>query len=283
MSSEKTNKERAALVMVPLLLLQLALLSLQIESSSGTLLFRTWTMAAQGPIVSYSSGLIGGVRHAWRSYIWLIGARAENERLQQTVNRLLLLNSNSEQAVLENSRLRRLLAINDPIEFQTVGARIVARAPSFLSNIAYIDRGSKDGVRADAPVLSGDGIVGRVVLVSKYQSQIQLITNPDASVGALLEHTRTPGVLRGSGDLLLDLNYISNTESISIGDVVLSSGLDGIYPKGLAIGKVVDSRKGNGVFRIIKVLPDMDLIHIEEISVLLTLPKPVQETAEQTK
>ncbi len=117
--------------------------------------------------------------------------------------------------------------------------------------------------------------------MSGHQSQVQLITNPDASVGAMLERSRTPGVLRGSGDLVLDLNYIGNTEQVAPGDVVLSSGLDGIFPKGLMIGRVVESNKGKGVFRSIKVEPVMDLIHLEEVSVLLRASAPQSGTMQQ--
>jgi rod shape-determining protein MreC len=268
----KAHKERAVLVTIPLLILQLALLSLQIEGPSGTLLFKTWALNVQAPVIAASSAITRGVRYVWTSYVWMVGARAENERLRETVSRLSFLNSSYEQVRQENERLRRLLSINENTGFRTLGARVVARTPSFLSNVIYIDRGSKDGVRVDAPVLSGDGIVGRTVLVSRYQSQVQLITNPDASVGVMLERTRTPGVLRGSGDFLLDLNYIGNSEQVNNGDVVLSSGLDGIFPKGLAIGKIVDSRKGNGVFRSIKVQPFMDYMRIEEVSIILGGP-----------
>ncbi len=262
------------MVLIPLLILQLALLSLQIEGPSGTLLFKTWTLAAQAPVIAVASGITGGFNHVWRGYIWMVGARAENEQLKQAVRQLSLVHSAYEQMKQENIRLRRLVSLNDTVAFQTVGARVVARTPGFLSNVIYINRGSADGVRVDAPVFSGDGIVGRAVIVASHQSQVQLITNPDASVGVMLERTRTPGVLRGSGDLLLDLNYVSNTEQIAVGDMVLSSGLDGIFPKGLVIGKVVDSRKGKGVFRAIKVEPIMDLVRIEEVSVLLSEPKP---------
>ena len=120
--------------------------------------------------------------------------------------------------------MRRLLSLNDRLEFRSIGARVVARTPGFLSNLIYIDRGSEDGVRADAAVLSGDGIIGRVILVTKHQSQVQLISNPDASIGALLEQTRTPGVLRGSGDALLEMEYVGNAEPVKVGDIVVSSG-----------------------------------------------------------
>jgi rod shape-determining protein MreC len=262
------------LVLIPLLVFQLVLLSLQIEDPSGALLFKTWVFAAQAPVITVTSSITGGIIHVWRNYIWTVGARAENERLKRTVHQLSLLNGAYEQIRQENIRLRRLVSLSESMPFRTIGARVVARTPSFLSNVIYINRGSEDGMRVDAPVLSGDGIIGRTVLVAGHQSQIQLITNPDASVGAILERTRTPGVLSGTGNPLLDLNYVSNTEQIEIGDMVLSSGLDQIFPKGLAIGKVVESSKGKGVFRSVKVKPIMDLIHIEEVSVLLSEPKP---------
>jgi rod shape-determining protein MreC len=257
-----------------LLILHLALLSLQIQGPSGTLLFRTWTLNAQAPVVAVTSAITRGTRYVWTSYVWTVGARAENQQLRDTVRRLSLINSSYEQERKENARLRKLLSMTDTIQYKTLGARVVARTPSFLSNVIYIDRGSDDGIRTDRPVVSGDGIVGRTILVSRRQSQVQLITNPDASVGVMLDRTRTPGVLRGSGDFLLDLNYIGNSEQVENGDVVLSSGLDGIYPRGLAIGKVVDSRKGKGVFRSIKVQPYMDFMRIEEVSVMVGDLKP---------
>jgi rod shape-determining protein MreC len=281
-SSELTsnaNKERAVFVLIPLLVLQLALLSIQIESSSGTLLVKTWTLAVQAPILSLSSNLTGGIKHVWQNYIWTVGARSENELLQKTVHQLLIINNSYEQSRKENDRLRRLLSLNDRLEFRSVGARVIVRTPGFLSNVAYIDRGSEDGVHIDAAVLSGDGIIGRIILVTKHQSQVQLITNSDASMGVLLERTRTPGVLRGSGDPLMEMAYVGNAEPVQVGDIVSSSGLDGIYPKGLPIGKVVDSRKGNGVFRSIKVEPRIDLLRLEEVSVLLS--KPLEGVAGQ--
>ena len=279
MSSElqsRVNREHVVLATIPLLILHLIFLSLQIEGPSGTLLIKTWAMAAQAPLIAISSGTTHGIRHIWTSYVWMVGARAENRELRENVRRLSLANSAYEQVRQENERLRRLLALNEQLGFQTIGARVVARTPNFLSNVIYINRGSDDGLRTDQPVLSGDGIIGRTVLVSRHQSQVQLITNPDASVGVMLERTRTPGVLRGSGDFLLDLNYVGNSEKIEVGDIVLSSGLDGIFPKGLAIGKVVDSRKGKGVFRSIKVRPFIDFIRIEEVSVILGGPKAAQ-------
>ncbi|MDM7996028.1 MAG: rod shape-determining protein MreC [Acidobacteriota bacterium] len=284
MSSElpsTINKERAVLVLIPLLILNLALLSVQIEGPSGTLLFKTWTLALQAPILAVSSGATKTVRHAWHNYVWMVGARAENEQLHQSLNRLMMMKNTYEQTQRENLRLRRLLALTEALSLQSIGARVIARTPNYLSNIVYIDRGAEDGVPVDAAVISGDGIVGRVILVTKRQAQVQLITNPDASVGVILERTRTPGVLRGTGDSLLEMVYVANTEQVEVGESVLSSGLDGIYPKGILIGKVVDSRKGKGVFRSIKVEPRMDMIRLEEVSVLLNVAETGVEASAQ--
>jgi rod shape-determining protein MreC len=271
--TSKANRERVLLVMIPLLVLQLVLLSVQIQNPSGTLLFKTWALSAQAPFITVSSGATNGIRNVWHRYVWMVGARAENEQLRDTVSRLLLQNRAYAEVEQENIRLRRLLALDDSNSFQTLGAHVVARTPGFLSGVIYINRGSADGIHVNAPVVSGDGIIGRTTLVLRHQSQVQLITNSGASIGALLERTRTPGVLRGSGESKLDLIYISNTVEINIGDTVLSSGLDGIYPKGLVIGKVVDLHEGDSVFQAIKVMPDVDLIRLEEVSVLLGRPE----------
>jgi rod shape-determining protein MreC len=278
----KTNKERIAAVSIPLLVLQLVLLSLQIERPSGTMLLKTWALAVQAPVVSFSSGMLNSVHRGWTNYFWLVGARAQNEQLKLTVKRLELANSSYEQIRLENERLRRLLDLNKDLPYKTMGARVIARTPSYLANVLYIDKGINDGIRVNSPVISGEGIIGRTILVAKNQSQVQLLTNSDASIGAMVERSRTPGVLSGSGKLSLDLLYISNTEEVANGDIILSSGLDGIYPKGLVLGKVIDSKKGTKtVFRSIEVQPIMDLFRIEEVSVILNDHNSIMGAANQ--
>jgi rod shape-determining protein MreC len=270
----KIKEVRAIFVVIPLLILHLALLSLQVQDTAGTILLNKWMLAAEMPIVSGSSQMANGVAGAWRGYVWFRGMRAENEQLQKSLQQLALQNNALRQMKEENSRLRSLVAINDIVPFQALGARVVGRTPGYLSNIIYIDRGSTDGLALDAPVISGNGVIGRIINVFQHQSQVQLITNPDASTGVMIETTHSPGVLRGSGNFALELDYISNTEQINVGDVVVTSGLDRIYPKGLPIGKVIDSRKSNSVFRAIKVEPSTDLVRLEEVSVLTSRPKP---------
>jgi rod shape-determining protein MreC len=270
----KVKEGRTLYVLIPLLLLHLTLLSLQIEDPAGTLLVKKWVLRAESPFLNISSSVSVSVNRIWHDYFWLRGAREENQRLQNTLQQLSVQANRLEEIRQENIRLRRLVTLNESIPFEAIGARVVGRTPNYMSNVVYIDRGGTDGITVDAPVLSGSGIIGRTVLVTGHTAQVQLITNADASVGAMVDRTRSPGVLRGSGDPLLDMNYISNTEQINVGDLVVTSGLDGIFPKGLPIGKVVDSRKSNSVFRAIKVEPSADLVHIEEVSVIIGKLKP---------
>lgn len=278
----RIKEVRAIYVLIPLLILHLALLSLQVQDTAGTILLNRWMLAAEMPIISASSRASDGIAGAWRGYLWFLGLRAENEQLQKTLQQLALENNALKQMKDENTRLRSLLAINDSLPFRTLGARVVGRTPGYLSNVIYIDRGSADGLAVDDPVISGNGVVGRVINVFQHQSQVQLITNPDASTGVMIESTHAPGVLRGSGNFTLELDYIANTEQINVGDLVVTSGLDRIYPKGLPIGKVIESRKSNSVFRAIKVEPRNDLVRLEEVSVLSSQTKPEWGLADET-
>ncbi len=265
----KAREARATLILLPLLALHLVLISLQIEDPGGTTLFRKTVVLAATPFLNGSAAMARGVSRLWRNYLWLVGARAENERLREAVRTLTLREQSLRQMKDENERLRRLLSFREHSGFRTIGARVVGRAPSFLSNVMYIDRGSADGVTVDMPVLSGEGVVGRTVVVSLRQAQVQLISNADASVGAMVASSHSPGVLSGAGETLLRLDYINNTEQVAVGDVIVTSGLDGIFPKGIPVGKVVKSRKGKTVFRDIEVQPFADLLRSEEVLVVL--------------
>jgi len=260
---------RATWILIPLLVLHLALISLQVEDPGGTSLFRKCVLSAGAPLLSASAAVSRGAKHFWSGYIWLIGARAENERLRAAVRDLTLREQALGQMREQNARLARLLDFKEGAEIHTIGARVIGRVPDFLSSVVYIDRGSQDGVAVDAAVLAGAGVVGRAVVVSLRQTQVQLISNADASIGVMLAASRSPGVLRGSGGLTLRLDYINNTEQVSVGDVVVSSGLDGIFPKGIPVGRVTSVRRGKTVFRDIEVEPFADLLRLDEVLVVL--------------
>ncbi len=269
----KAKENRAIFVLIPLLLLHLVLLSLQIENPNGTLLIRHWIILSSSPFLKAADWVAFRAKSVWTGYVWLHGAREENRQLHELVRQLTLRDDATAQLKDENSRLRALLGLSQTVRLDNIGARIIGRMPNYLSHVAFIDRGSSDGVRPDCAVLSESGAFGRTILVSQHNAQVQLISNTDSSIGVLLESSRLPGVLRGLGDQRLSLQYISNTEQVNVGERIVTSGLDGIYPKGIPVGKVVESRKGKSVFREIEVEPFSDLIRTEEVLVLLAKPK----------
>ena len=271
----KAAEGRATWILIPLLVFHLALISMQVEDPSGMSLFRKSVLSAGVPILSASAAVWRGAKNTWGNYVWLIGAREENERLRAAVRDLTLREYALGQLRGQNARLLQLLAFKQAAEFRTIGARVIGRVPDFLSGVVFVDRGSDDGVQKNAPVLAGAGIVGRAVVVSRQQTQVQLISNADASVGAMLAASRSPGVLKGTGGLPLRLDYINNTEQVAAGDVVVSSGLDGIYPKGIPIGRVVKAQKGKAVFLDIEVDPFADLLRVEEVLVVLGIDPEV--------
>lgn len=269
----KMREGRMIYVLIPLLILHLALISIQIEDPAGTILLKKAVFLASAPFFNLSAGISRGARYLWNNYVWLRGARQESAQLKEAVQQLSLREKALIEEQQENARLRHLLDLTPGLPGQGIAAYVVGRAPSYLANVLYVDRGSSSGIRVDSPVLSGDGVIGRVILTSLHNSQVQLITNADASTGVMVERTRSPGVLKGSGNTLLSLNYIGNAEQIEMGDLVVSSGLDGIYPKGLPVGRVVESYKGKSVFRIIQVAPHADMLRIEEVMILPGLAK----------
>ncbi len=264
----KVKEGKVVYVLIPLLLLHLTLISLQVEDPGGTNLLKKWLLIGGTPFFDLSSGVSRTVRKFWDNYVWLHGAREENAQLKETVRLLGLRERQLVQADEENSRLRRLLDFEQRAQLRGIAAHVVGRVPGFLSNVTYIDRGAADGIRPDSPVVIETGVVGRVVLATRRHAQVQLITNPDASTGVMIERSRSPGVLKGTGNPLLELTYIGNTEQVYVGDTVITSGLDGIFPKGLPVGKVVAAHKGKSVFLSIQVEPYIDLLRIEDVLVL---------------
>lgn len=268
--SEKFREGRLLFVLIPLLVLHLALLSIQIEDPTGTTLFKRWVLQISGPFLNFTSSIPRGAVQLWRNYFQLQGVRQENYRLQEKIRQLSFRENALAQAEAENLRLHKLLSLKEELPYQGIGASVVGRTPNFLAHVLYINRGSVSGVPLNAPVLTENGVIGRTVLVTPRNSQVQLITNADASTGAMVERSRSPGVLTGTGESLLQLSYISNNEPIEVGDLVVTSGLDGVFPKGLPLGRVVESRKGKSVFRVILVAPMADLVRIEEVLLLLS-------------
>ena len=181
-------------------------------------------------------------------------------------------NAELEGRALEADRLAALLNFRTAhSEAPMIAARVIGGSPDSGSLIVNIDRGSRDGIRRDMGVITPDGVVGKILAVYPDISQVLLLGDKESGVGALLADTRTQGPVKGTGEPLLSLDYISGDEKVTVGENVLTSGQDRIFPKDLPVGKVVDfSSDPKSPFLKIRVRPAAHLDRLEEVLVLQT-------------
>ncbi|TMI79987.1 MAG: rod shape-determining protein MreC [Bacillati bacterium ANGP1] len=195
--------------------------------------------------------------------------RTENRRLAAEVARLREENARLQDAAQEAQRLRSLMAVRQQ-SFRTVSARVIGRDPSHWFNTLLIDRGPRDGVRRNDPVVTSEGLVGHVIEASGGWARVLLVLDPRSAIGVLVGRSRDAGVAEGQGQPMLRVKYLSRDAEIQPGDQVVTAGLGEIYPRGLVVGTVVDVSRGEGdLFREALVRPAADLNHLEEMVILV--------------
>ncbi len=249
-------------------------------------LLRVWTQTFASPLQSATSKASGATSGFFQQ-IWNFRSTAsENEQLKQRMAALENELNNARQAETENERLRALLNLNEKSDIKSVPARVIARDPSVWFNTITINRGSTSGVSVNMPVVTGTGIVGRVITVSPFASQVMLITDEKAGAGAVVGQLGQSGALgsvRGRADLgvgIIEMRYVSGLEKVEVNDSVMTTGQDGIYPPGLNVGRVVDVKNGTATqAHQILIQPGAQLDHLEEVAVLLY--RAPQRTAPQ--
>ena len=220
----------------------------------------------------YPSKLVSNVKltlsEFWDSYIYLVNLKEENNHLKQKIENLTIKDHTFEELKAQNKRLRNLLNYKEFSEKETISANVIGGSPSIVrSEFIMIDKGEKDGVTKGMPVSTNLGIVGRVHLASKRNSTVMLITDPISTVDAIVHRTRARGIVKGLGNKCI-MKYIEKEDSITIGDKIISSGKDGIYPKGILIGKVTDIKDKGGLYEAI-VESEVDTNTLEEILVII--------------
>lgn len=197
--------------------------------------------------------------------------RDQNARLRARVAEL-------EEAGLENERLSALLRLAQSEELESLGARVIGRPGNAWEGVITIDRGSDDGVRIGMPVVGPLGLLGQTVQVSGGSSKVRLITDHRSGVAAMVQRNRAEGILKGSVDGRLTLEFVSADTTLSAGDVVITSGMGGVFPKGIVIGEVAEGSSGTaGLLQSIRIVPAGDPSALEEVLVLIGEP-PVVET-----
>jgi rod shape-determining protein MreC len=253
---------------------QLVLISAQVTTKTGMPILQAVAFGMAAEVQRAGAAVVGGVRSLWTGYIDLRSLRATNERLARELGQARIA-LQQERALAQRSRnLERLLELRSGLTVQTTAADVIAAAATPEFRTITIGKGTQAGLRPDMAVISPSGVVGRVIVPSARAAKVQLLIDLNAAAGALVERSRAQGVVVGTGSDMLKLDYVSGSAEIQTGDIVTTSGIDGIYPKGFVIGRVEKVERSGGAYGAITVRPAVDFSMLEEVLVVLTPPLP---------
>jgi rod shape-determining protein MreC len=210
----------------------------------------------------------------YHGYLDMRRAVNENLQLRRKVASLTTENLKLRQTDSDLRRLRGLLGYSEQFRMNTSMAQVVMLDMGGRFKSIIIDRGSDDGVEINDAVVNASGLIGRVVLTTNDLAKVQLVTDNNCSVGALVERTRRQGVIRGDGRTAANMYDVPSLADVVAGDKVLTAGIDGIYPKGIPIGVVTRADQGQSLFKTLQVRPAVDFGSIEEVIVIHTRKIP---------
>jgi rod shape-determining protein MreC len=285
--TQREIRQRAPIWLVTLLVANFIIMAIDARNmETGQRKFRIWAQTAASPFQNVSSRAGGATADLFHEIINFRGTAAENERLKERMTQMETELRIAREQASENERLKGLLNLKQQTGYDNVPARVIGRDPSVWFNTVTIDRGSTSGVAVNMPVVTGGGIVGRVITVSPFSSQVMLITDEKAGAGAVVGQLGQSGALgsvRGGGEKgLVEMRYVSGLEKVEVGDYVLTTGQDGIYPAGLNVGEVVDLKRGTPTQpHQILIRPSARLDQLQDVAVLLYHP-PMRPAPEQS-
>jgi rod shape-determining protein MreC len=277
------GRYRNLIVLVGVLFAQVLGLAVQVKrttDSEPTRLIRVWVVGTISPLEKALTWTQTTSSNIWHNYFYLRGVRAENRSLKAELERMNIEQARLSQDADQARRLQALLGFKERFISQTMAAQVIGASGSELSRSVYIDKGERDHIKPDMAVITADGIVGKVLRVYRSTSQVLLINDQTSGVGALLDKTRLQGILRGTSAGEAVLEKVMSDETVPAGETVLTSGGDGIFPKGLLVGHVTRVSPGNDLFLNIRVRPAADLAKLEEVLVVTKIDERQTEPAQ---
>jgi rod shape-determining protein MreC len=278
------SRHKSLVLLGGVIVLQVVLLAVQIKRDSQGRLIRVWTVGAVSPFERAGSYGFGWLHDVWRHYVALQHTSRENEQLRRENDALKLQIAQLQGKADEADRLAGLLNFRRAhADVPMVGARVIGGGPGTASQTVELDRGERDGIRRDMGVITPDGVVGKVIEAFPNTSQVLLLTDKESGVGAMLADSRVQSPVGGSGEPLLNMKYVPNDDTVNIGDRVITSGMDRIFPRDLPVGTIAQIKPGNP-FKQIRIKPAANLERLEEVLVLLTLhPLEMRDEMDEAK
>jgi rod shape-determining protein MreC len=273
------SRHRSLVLLAGVILLQVVLLAVQIKRDSQGRLLRVWTVGAVSPFQRAGARGIGDIRGTWNHYFALQNTSRDNEQLRRENDTLKLQVNQLQSKAAEADRLAELLNFRQAQHnVPMLAARVIGTSADTASQTVYLDRGERDGIRRNMGVITPDGVVGKVVESYRDTAQVLLLTDRESGVGAMLSDSRIQSPVGGTGEPLLAMKYIPTDETVNVGEHVVTSGMDRIFPRDLPVGVVTEIKTGRP-FQQVRVRPAANLQRLEEVIVLLTL-HPLEQRKE---
>ncbi len=259
------------LTLIILILASMLILTFYLREANDGILHKSQVLTTN-TLASLQSGVskvASPFNHAWE-YVNNIGhLKTENERLKDEVVSLKQQIITMQTMEKENERLRKLVGFKEKTHYSTLPARVIGRYSSNWQLILVIDKGSKDGISKNMPVMVGEGLVGQIVKVSSSAAQVQLITDRKSGVAAQLINSGETGVVEGQVTGELVMNYIAKDVVVSKNELILTSGLGGVFPKGLFIGTVYEVKETPyGLYKDVRVKSYVNFSELEEVLII---------------
>jgi rod shape-determining protein MreC len=264
------KKHQPLIIACLLVVVSLIILSYSVKKPTSVGFFRELILETAAPLASMITVSVKNLAGVWKRYILLVGLEDENGRLKRD-NALLIQEINRyREGYLENIRLQKLLSLKERTNHHTVAAMVIGRDQTSMMKAILINKGTVHGLRLDLPVIADQGVVGRIVETSAHVSRVLLLIDENSNTDALVQENRIQGILQGAASLGCSLKYVPKTETVSVGNIVVTSDLSGLFPKGLLLGAVKNVEKtDSGLFQQIDVAPFVDFSKLEEVMVIV--------------
>lgn len=275
-------RHKNTVVLATVLLAQFLALAVQVKRQTAEGPVRVIRLLAVSTLAPFERLLIysgGNMRRAWANYIDLRSVRSENARLRFESEQMRLERQREQEDARQARRIQALLGFKEQWIDATVAAQVIGTSGTESSRLLYLDKGAKNGIRADMPVITPDGVVGKVLTVYGETAQVLMINDPTSGVGATLVNSRLQGIVKGTATGEVQLNYIMGDEAVQSGEALVTSGGDRVFPKGLPLGTVGKVAMGRNLFLDITLKPAVDLNRLEEVLVVTEQKPRAPDTA----
>ena len=258
-----------------LVLVSFALMTFDIRRSQSPTIFETVLMWVVSPVQNLITHTLDSAANVVDRYLLVAKVSEENEKLKQEIGKLIRQNNELREQLRQKGRVDELMEYQKRRQLKSVVAKVIGRDATQWARVIYINKGTQDGIKESLAVVTNAGVVGHVIQAGLNSSKVMLIVDGRSSVDTLFSNDRISGIVVGTGMEFCEMKYVPITADVNVGDQIISSGLGGVYPKGLVVGTVISITKATqGLFQDISIAPSADFGRLEEVLVLLSSDKP---------